>query len=195
MKLTIISGSSRKQSASLKTSIYLKNQLAELDAATDSEIFDLADAHLPMWEEELDLSQFDNIKQQLDTADGFVFVIPEWHGMVPPAVKNLFFLFAGVFRHKPAYIVTVSAGSGGRYPIPEMRSTAYKNSYINFIPVNTIIDRCNSIIDQDGNYIGEKQFVAKRVDEGLRLLLEYSKAFQIIRASEVVQNVRFQNGV
>ncbi|MDA8622430.1 hypothetical protein N9L48_07295, partial [Psychrosphaera sp.] len=98
-------------------------------------------------------------------------------------------------RHKPAYIVTVSAGSGGRYPIQEMRSTVYKNTYLNFIPVNTVIDRVNSIIDEEGNYIGEKQFVAKRADEGLQLLLEYSKAFQTIRLSDIVKEQRFPNGV
>ena len=195
VNLSIISGSSRNNSASFKTATYLKNQLNKLDSTVETAIFDLSKSSLPMWEEDLELTQFDDLKAELDMADGFVFVIPEWHGMVPPAVKNLFFLFAGVFRHKPAYIVTVSAGSGGRYPIQEMRSTVYKNSYINFIPVNTIIDRCNAIIDEQGNYIGEKQFVANRVDEGLRLLLEYSKAFQTIRESDIVKNARFQNGV
>ncbi len=134
-------------------------------------------------------------KQQLESADAFVFVVPEWHGMVPPAVKNLFFLFTGVFRHKPAYIVSVSSGSGGRYPIQEMRATAYKNTFLNFIPVNTVIDRLNATIDENGQYIAEKQFVANRVDEGLKLLLEYTAAFQQIRKSDIVQEKRFPNGV
>ncbi len=195
MKLTIISGSSRKSSASFKTSKHINNQLQLIDSDLQTEIFDLSALDLPMWTEDLDLATLDEHKVKLEEADGFVFVIPEWHGMVPPAVKNLFFLFGGVFRHKPAYIVTVSAGSGGRYPIQEMRATTYKNSYLNFIPVNTIIDRVNTIIDDEGHYIGEKQFVAKRLDEGLRILIEYSRAFQTIRSTEIVQEKRFPNGV
>lgn len=195
MNITVISGSTRDNSASYKTSLYLQQQLLGLDDSNDVGIFDLSTANLPMWEESLDLSTLSEPQSQLEAADAFIFVIPEWHGMVPPALKNIFFLFTGVFRHKPAYIVTVSAGSGGRYPIQEMRSTVYKNTYLNFLPVNTVIDRVNSIIDEKGGYIGEKQFVANRVDEGLRLLLEYSKAFQTIRKSDIVLEKRFPNGV
>lgn len=195
MKISIISGSTRANSGSAKTSLYLKNELARIDATQDVDIFDLATLDLPMWEEDTDLALVESQKQQLESADAFVFVVPEWHGMVPPAVKNLFFLFTGVFRHKPAYIVSVSAGSGGRYPIQEMRATAYKNTFLNFIPVNTVIDRLNATIDENGQYIAEKQFVANRVDEGLKLLLEYSSAFQQIRKSDIVQEKRFPNGV
>lgn len=195
MNISIVSGSTRANSGSAKTALYLKNQLTRIDASQDVTIFDLAELELPMWEEDTDLSQLESAKKSLEDADAYVFVVPEWHGMVPPAVKNLFFLFTGVFRHKPAYIVTVSAGSGGRYPIQEMRATAYKNTFLNFIPVNTVIDRLNATIDENGEYIAEKQFVANRVDEGLKLLLEYGKAFIQIRQSEIVQEKRFPNGV
>ena len=195
MNITVISGSTRNNSASYKTSLYLQQQLLSLDDSNDVSIFDLSTANLPMWEESLDLTNLSKPQSELEAADAFIFVVPEWHGMVPPALKNIFFLFTGVFRHKPAYIVTVSAGSGGRYPIQEMRSTVYKNTYLNFLPVNTVIDRVNNVIDEAGCYIGEKQFVANRVDEGLRLLLEYSKAFQTIRKSEIVLEKRFPNGV
>ena len=195
MKITIISGSTRNNSASSKTSRYLKNQLLEINNKNTVDIFDLSETQLPLWEESLDLTTLSAHADSLEASDAFVFVVPEWHGMAPPALKNLFFLFTGVFRHKPAFIVSISAGTGGRYPIQELRSTVYKNTYLNFIPVNTVIDRVNSIIDEDGNYIGEKQFVANRVDEGLKLLLEYGSAFQVIRKSDIVLEKRFPNGV
>ncbi len=195
MKITIISGSTRKNSGSAKTAKYLKSQLSTIDSSNEVGIFDLHEQNLPMWEESTDLTQFTMQQSELESSDAFVFVVPEWHGMVPPAVKNIFFLFTGVFRHKPAFIVTVSAGSGGRYPIPELRSSVYKNTYLNFIPVNAVIDRLNATIDENGEYIGEKQFVANRVDEGLRILLEYGHAFKTIRASNIVMEKRFPNGV
>ena len=195
MKITILSGSTRQNSASANVSRYIFSQLSEVDADVERAIFDLAQLNLPMWDEETDLSALADHHAQLEQSDAFVFVIPEWHGMVPPAVKNLFFLFNGVFRHKPAYLVTGSAGTGGRYPISEMRASAYKNAYINYIPVNTVIDRVATVISEEGQYIAEKAFVQRRVDEGLRILIEYSKAFQLIRESEIVQEKRFPNGV
>ena len=118
MKICIISGSTRQQAASLNVSRYIKSQLDDLNSGAEVEIFNLAEHDLPMWDESTDLAQLADIKDQLQQADSFVFVVPEWHGMAPPAVKNLFFLFGGVFRHKPAYLVGVSSGTGGRYPIP-----------------------------------------------------------------------------
>lgn len=195
MNICIISGSTRRNSGSAKTALYLQKQLNLIDETQQASIFDLATKSLPMWEEDTDLTLVSDSTAELEAADAFVFVIPEWHGMVPPAVKNLFFLFTGAFRHKPAYIVTVSAGSGGRYPIQEMRSSVYKNTYINFIPVNTVIDRLNAVIDENGHYIAEKAFVSNRVDEGLKLLIAYGQAFLQIRASDIVQEKRFPNGV
>ena len=195
MNITIISGSTRAESKSADVSKFIQNHVLSVDSSANAEVFDLAKLDLPMWDENTDLAPLADSKAVLEQSDAFVFVIPEWHGMVPPAVKNIFFLFGGVFRHKPAYLVTVSAGTGGRYPIPEMRSSAYKNSYINYIPVNTVIDRVGATISDQGEYIAEKEFVLRRIDEGVRLLLEYSKAFQQIRQSEIVLEKRFPNGV
>ncbi|MFT6261096.1 MAG: NAD(P)H-dependent FMN reductase [Bermanella sp.] len=61
-------------------------------------------------------------KQLIANADGYVFADPEWHSVVPPAFKNLFYYFNGLFSHKPAYIIGVSSGTGGRYPITEFLS-------------------------------------------------------------------------
>jgi len=195
MKITIISGSTRQNSASANVSRYISSQLSEIEVDIENTIFDLSKLDLPMWTEETDMAALSDHNEALQQTDAFVFVIPEWNGMVPPAVKNLFFLFGSVFRHKPAYLVTVSAGTGGRYPISEMRASAYKNAYINYIPVNTVIDRVGSVISNEGEYIAEKAFVQRRVDEGLRILVEYSKAFRQIRESEIVLEKRFPNGV
>lgn len=195
MNLCIISGSTRSESASINVSKYLEQALSIVDSKVSSSVFDLATLNLPMWDENTDVELLAEQHQVLADADGFVFVIPEWHGMVPPAVKNLFFLFSSVFKHKPAYLIGVSAGTGGRYPIVEMRGSAYKNSMINYIPVGTVLDKVNSVISKDGEYIAEKDFMKRRMDEGLRFLIEYSKAFVAIRNSEIAQENRFANGL
>lgn len=195
MNICIISGSSRQKSASLSVSLYVKKQLQALPQDIEVSVFDLAEHDLPMWTETTDVSQFSALKAQLEQADGFVFVVPEWHGMAPPTVKNLFFLFNGVFRHKPAYLVGVSSGTGGRYPLPEMRMSTYKNSFINYLPVNAVIDRVNKVISEQGEYIAETEFVSNRIDEGVKLLAEYARAFGSIRSSDIVMEKRFPNGV
>ena len=195
MNLSIISGSTRQASSSINVARYIQNELNKINENGDNRIFDLASANLPMWDENTDVSSLTEYKEQLEQADGFIILVPEWHGMAPPALKNLFFLFSGVFRHKPAYLVGISSGTGGRYPIPEMRTSTYKNSFINYIPVNTIIDRVNQIISADGEYIGEKDFVRNRLDEGMKVLVEYANAFTTIRQSDIVLEKRFPNGV
>jgi len=195
MKISIISGSTRQNSASANVSRYLATELTNINSGIENDVFDLSELNLPMWDENTDLDSVADENNRLETSDAFVFVIPEWHGMVPPAVKNLFFLFGSVFRHKPAYLVTVSAGTGGRYPIPEMRASAYKNAFLNYIPVNTVIDKVGSVISEDGEFIAEKDYIKSRLDEGLRILIEYGKAFQLIRQSDIVMEHRFPNGV
>ncbi|NVK23453.1 MAG: NAD(P)H-dependent oxidoreductase [Gammaproteobacteria bacterium] len=195
MKLCIISGSTREDAASCHVAEYLKSQLTEISPNGETSIFDLAQLELPLWQEGMDETVVSEQKQQLANADGFVFVVPEWHGMVPPAVKNLFFLFGNVFKHKPAYIVGVSSGTGGRYPIVEMRASTYKNSMINYLPISTVLDKVNTVISKQGEYIAEKDFMKRRLDEGLRFLIEYSKAFIQIRESEIAKESRFANGL
>ena len=82
-----------------------------------SSLLDLHKLDLPLWSSHAVADE--STKQLIAEADGFVFVVPEWHGMVPPAFKNLFYYFNGFFAYKPAYIIGVSSGTGGRYPITE----------------------------------------------------------------------------
>lgn len=194
MNICVIAGSTRANSSSLNVARFVEQQLGSL-ATSSVSILDLAAADLPMWQEGIDLDALAATKKQLQQADAFVFIVPEWHGMAPPAVKNLFFLFSGVFRHKPALLVGVSSGTGGRYPIPEMRSTTYKNSFVNYMPLNVVIDRVDKVISPEGTYIAEKAFVLNRMEDGLKTLSVYAEAFSQIRQHEVITPARFGNGV
>lgn len=189
MKICIISASTREQAASRHVATYVQNQLTHLDTS----LLDLHQANIPLWQE--GASANPEIEQQLNEADGYVFVVPEWHGMVPPAFKNLFFYFNGCFSHKPAYIVTVSAGTGGRYPISELRMSSYKNSFINYIPVSTVIDHVNDTINEQGEFIAPTDYIATRVDEGLQFLVAYTSALKTVRESDIYKEKRFKNGM
>ena len=193
MNICIISASTRENAASRNVANYIDQQLQSLNPSNEINILDLHEADLPLWQ--TGATPDTGVEQQLKSADGFVFVIPEWHGMVPPAFKNIFFYFNSCFAHKAAYIVSVSAGTGGRYPISELRMSSYKNSFINYIPVSTVVDHVNKTINEHGEFIAETDYIAQRIDEGLQYLIEYTQALSPIRQSAIFKENRFSNGL
>lgn len=192
MKILVISGSPRQQSSSLNVANYAQQQLLKFKAV-ESSLLDLHQLDLPLWSSHAVAD--DTTKQLIAEADGFVFVVPEWHGMVPPAFKNLFYYFNASFAHKPAYIIGVSSGTGGRYPITELRSSTYKNSFINYIPISTVIDHVDNTFNEHGEFIAQTDYIAQRIDEGLQFLSAYSKALMAIRETTIFQEKRFKNGM
>jgi len=189
--IVIICGSTRAKASSANVSRYILNQLDQ-DTVNVS-MLDLHTANIPLWQEGAEADK--DIQNQLNNADGFVFVVPEWHGMVPPAVKNLFYYFTKCFAHKPAFLVGVSAGTGGRYPLTEMRASTYKNTFLNYIPVSCVIDKVNETFDEDGKFIAPTDYIAKRLHEGLLFLKEYSAALTSVRNSDIAHNTEFGNGM
>jgi azobenzene reductase len=192
MNITIISGSPRANSSSLNVSNYVNEQLNQRED-TQSKVFNLHQCKLELWSETAPTD--DVTKELLESAQGYVFVVPEWHGMVPPALKNLFYYFNATFSHKPAYIIGVSSGTGGRYPITELRSSTYKNSQINYIPVSTVIDKVDEVIIAEGKINPDCSYIAQRIDEGLEYLLAYTAALKGVRQTEIFKEKRFKNGM
>jgi len=192
MNILVISGSPRTDSSSLNVAKYASGQLNEQNNI-DSRIFDLNDCTLEMWHDNAPMD--DMAKELIQWAQGYVFIVPEWHGMAPPAFKNLFYYFNNLFAHKPAYIIGVSSGAGGRYPITELRSSTYKNSFINYIPVSTVVDQVDDVINAQGELMEGNEHIAQRLDEGLQFLNVYTSALADVRSSEIFKEKRFKNGM
>lgn len=193
MNICIISASTREQSASSNVASFVSKQLSSISPENQVSLLDLHQANLPLWQE--GISADSAIEKQLTQANAFVFVVPEWHGMTPPAFKNIFFFFNPCFAHKPVYIISVSAGTGGRYPISELRMSSYKNSFINYIPISTVVDHVNDTINDKGEFIAKSDFIAQRIDEGLQFLLAYASALNQVRDSNIYKEKRFKNGL
>lgn len=192
MNILVISGSPRANASSLKVAKYVSWQVTQ-DANIGTRVLDLSQCHLALWSEGAPIDE--QTKELIQEAQGYVFIVPEWHGMVPPAFKNLFYYFNNLFAHKPSYIIGVSSGSGGRYPITELRSSTYKNSFINYIPISTVIDHVDNAINAKGKLIEGNEYIAQRIDEGLRFLSAYTRALDIVRNTEIFNEKRFQNGM
>lgn len=197
MKISIISASHRKNSQSNRVALILEKLLQEKFKNIKTFNFDLFKLNLPMWsEEEIEENRkllFDEFSSKLLKSDGFVFVIPEYGGMATPISKN-FFLHCnkGELSHKPALLVSISSGNGGSYPISELRSSSYKNRHILWIPENIIIRNVEHFNPRNhGSLIPE--WLDKRIDYVLNLLIEYSKCLQPI--SKLINRKDFGNGM
>lgn len=203
MKIAIISGSHREHGQSHKVAQHIANNLSEL-LNTESYLFSLAGNPLPLW----DQGVWDGdahwhkilapIKEELSRCDGLVIITPEWHGQVPAGLKNFFLLFGQQeLGHKPALIVSVSAGSGGSYPVAELRMSSYKNSRICYLPEHIIIRKVETILNDnpEENDLRSDSYYRERIQWCLQILLEYSKALRAVRDSGVNQHDKFKTGM
>ena len=204
MRITIVSGSHRNPSQSIKVARHIQNTLQSRQAADSVEIFSLADNPLPLWDQavwENDLGWqelLDPLHRQLRESDGFVIVSPEWHGQVPSGLKNFFLLCsAREVGHKPALIVTVSAGDGGAYPVAELRMSSYKNNRICYIPEQIIVRKVEQVLNEDAqkNDARSDEYYRQRIDWALDILTAYAAAMKPLRESGVTETKLFKNGM
>jgi len=203
MKITVISGSHRKQSQSAKVAKIIKHYLLA-GICEQAEIFSLADNPLPLWDEGVwdGEQKWQNLlvplKKAFAESDAFVVVSPEWHGQVPAGLKNLFLLLSkNEVGHKPALIVTVSSGRGGAYPVAELRMSSYKNNRICYIPEHVIIRDVENVLNGDGanNDQSSDSFYRERIQWALSILKQYALALRSVRDSGVTNSDKFKTGM
>ena len=197
--VAIIVGSHRENSQSLKIGEMLLGKLEQHAKCNKIELIELATANLPFWSEDYSEAEQHNIKgvkQRLVDANAYIVISPEWHGMVPAALKNLFLLYSSeVFAHKPALIASVSAGIGGTYPINEIRSTTYKNSRICYLPEHLIFRHVGQMFNGENDSENESQrYMSERSDYCLDYLMLYSEGLKQVRLNQPATD-KFSNGM
>lgn len=207
MKIIIVSGSHRANSESERAARFIEKELKSLSPAAGIDLLSLAKNPLPLWDESAWSDEpppegphlkalWTPISQQLRAADGYVIVTPEWSGMTPAALKNLFlFCNKNELAHKPALLVAVSSGMGGSYPIAELRMSSYKNTRICYIPDHVIIRQCTEMLKGDIAAGQHDAGIRKRIRYSLQILMEYIKAFRAIRESNLVDYKAYPYGM
>ena len=202
MQIAIIVGSHRKDSQSAKVARFLATQLMSL-GEHNCWICDLGKEPLPLWDEEIgsDAPQWSGLKaltEKVDAADAFIMIAPEWHGMVPAALKNFFLVCGGAsFAHKPALPVGVSVGPGGTYPINELRTSSYKNNRLCYLPEHLIVRNCMLVMNEDvsENDEGEHSYISERSLYCMKQLIAYADALAQVRASGAADLTPYPNGM
>ena len=135
------------------------------------------------------------IRDRMREAHAFVFVTPEWAGMVPPGLKNLL-LFAtskevGINQHWSLefhhleVVVTPT----------ELRTSGCKNNRLLIIPEHVLVQDVSDALVGEGPVNKRDAWVRKRITFADRLLLEYGKALGSIRASGLTDDADFPYGM
>ena len=199
MKISIISTSHRKNSQSKRISNIFKNVIFKINNSTECFNLDMFDSNIPLWTSEKKENsnfwekEFKKISLELNSSDGFIFIVPEYGGMAAPNSKNFFLVFNnGELFHKPGLIVSISSGNGGAYPISELRSSSYKNSHIMWIPENIIIRNVEQFSPgKHGELI--PTWIDNRIKYSCDLLLKYSEYLKPIQ--KYINRKDFSNGM
>ena len=192
MKIVIISGSNRRNSQSIRISNIIFQKLSFLNINVS--LVNLEKENFPFWQDDYDdlisphKKAFEKTSLLLKDAEGFIFVVPEWGGMVPSQVKNIFLLASNnELSHKPGLIVSLSESMGGAYPVAELRTFSYKNTKICWIPEHVIIRKVKEFMPETDKRLNS------RIDYSCKMLVEYSKALKNVR--NIADLKTFKNGM
>ncbi|WP_288901531.1 NAD(P)H-dependent oxidoreductase [uncultured Sneathiella sp.] len=200
VKIGIIIGSIRKKSQSDRIGKYISELLKNSNLRVEVDYFSLRDLEVPLWNEEKwesgsDLKKFwKPISDRLKSCQGFVVISPEWAGMVPPHLKNFLLMCdGGELAHKPAQLIAVSSGTGGAYPVAELRMSGYKNNFLWWMPDHMILRQVESLFTSTPPTDLDSRLTA-RLNYGLEFMIETAKA--VVPVREKVQNLKlYKNGM
>lgn len=202
MQALIISGSHRKQSQSSAVAHKIIQLLPAASPESTVDFIDLSEVNLPFWHE--GIWQRDALWQQtwlplsakLKAANAIIVIAPEWAGMVPPALKN-FLLYCDdqEVAHKPGLIVGVSASQGGAYPIAELRMSGYKNNRLCWIPDHVIVRQPQTELEKADPPSDHPPSIGQRLSYSLKMLAQYAKALDRVRAEAPLDYKRFPYGM
>lgn len=117
MKITIVSGSPRKASVTVRIAKYLAKHFSEKYPMHEIQLLNLQEHEIPfiqrVWSTINDVpEEFKEVAEKIYSADAFVLVTPEYNGSMSSALRNLFDHFPKQTK-KVFGIVTASDGAMG----------------------------------------------------------------------------------
>ncbi len=195
MNILVISASMRKGSQSLKIAQWLAKRISEKDATGN--VLDLNVFKLPLFDDgETPAENVPALLTMLAEADGYIFVSPEWNGMMSHGLINMLHYAGHELAYKPVMLVGVSAGRGGTHPIDQMRLMGHKNRHYILSPENLIVSGVESAFnDSDMSEQTPDYMLKSRADYSITVLIELAKHLQNVRESGIIDLRKFSNGV
>jgi NAD(P)H-dependent FMN reductase len=192
VKIGIVLGSSRVPRLGERVCRFVIAKSVEVPGA-EFVLFDLAAYQLPFFDEAI--PPWNNLARQpspdvarwlgdMASADGYLFIVPEYNYAVPAVVKNALDFLGHEADGKPASILSYSdTAHGGSIAGHELRLTLNKLGMLP-LPKSLPLAHADQILDPDGALTGESDFGHKAsqfLPWSLRELVRYSVALRPLR--------------
>lgn len=168
--ITIISGTNRKASNTLKVAKYYQKEL--LKKGLDTTLLSLLD--LPSNLIETDLygnrsEAFEKFQSIITQTEKFLFIIPEYNGSFPGVLKTFIdaCTFPDSFYDKKACLVGISGGKYGNIRGIEHFNGVCAYLHLNVMPLRIHIGAIKSELDEDDQFFKEDtlKFVGQQIDK------------------------------
>ena len=155
---TIIAGTNRPHSYTLKVAKYYQKELAEKGLETT--ILNLEDLPKNFSGDDLYGERSEDFKQiqyLIDQTDKFLFIIPEYNGSYPGILKTFIdaLAFPNSFQDKKACLVGLSSGKYGNIRGVEHFSGVCAYLHLNIMPLRIHIPYIKNELDENGNLFKE----------------------------------------
>ena len=168
--VTIISGTNRPASNTLKVAKYYQKQLAE--KGLETKLLNLQD--LPATLIDTDLygkrsTEFQEIQDLTSQTSKFLFIIPEYNGSFPGVLKTFIdaCAFPESFFDKKACLVGISSGKYGNIRGIEHFNGVCAYLHLNVMPLRLHISSIKTELDENGDFFKEDtlKFVNQQMDK------------------------------
>jgi chromate reductase len=170
--ITIISGTNRPASNTLKIAKYYQKELLKKGLAT--ELFSLLDLPDTLISSDLYGKRsevFQKIQALVAQTEKFLFIIPEYNGSFPGVLKTFIdaCTFPDSFYDKKACLVGVSSGKYGNIRGIEHFNGVCAYLHLNVMPLRIHIGNVRTEIDEEGNLYKEDtlKFTNEQMDKFL----------------------------
>lgn len=179
MRIHILSSTDRPGSNAMKVSKYVKGILKE---GSEVEIFSLEDYPLNDIVGGKYGKEIDSVKSFNDrflSADGFLFVIPEYNGGFPGILKIFYdyLPFPKAFNRVPVSLIGEAAGAfGALRPVEQFAQLlSYRKAHI--FPDSMYIQRVNDSFDPDKGLKSEKlqELLLKQLNDFVKFVRKLSE--------------------
>ncbi len=168
--ITIISGTNRNNSNSLKVAKFYQNAL--FNKGLESQIIPLTELPLSIYNPNFYIKPSEDFKYFQDIitqTQKFIFIIPEYNGSFPGVLKALIDAckFPDSFDNKKCALVGIATGKYGNIRGVEHFTGIGHYCGMNILPLKLHIPAIHKELDEDDNFFNEKtlKFITQQIDK------------------------------